>query len=184
MPPKNPAAPTGAENEQSPEAPTAADAKPKSGMDAPAAGGATRAKQPRTHIRLVCTRPNAGTRINGVAFAPVRIGEDTLHLSERLVPEQAAQLFRVSGFHEWEGDEDEHARAIEDALRQAAAAVAGTPEAHTANEARAIDELQASNRRLSTELAAARRLNEEQADTIRKLSDDLRKLNERGVRAA
>lgn len=184
MPPKTPSATTGAEPNENPEAAVAAEKPPAETLRPEAPKGGAKAPKPKDHVRLVCSRPNAGTRISGIPFATVRLGDDALHISARLTPEQAASLLRISGFAEWEGDEDEHARAIEDALRQVAAEAVGTPEAHAATETRELEELRAANRKLASDLTVARRLNEQQAEKIRQLGDEIQRLNERGVRAA
>ncbi len=138
----------------------------------------------RDFVRVACSLPNAGTVINGIVFAHVKLGDDDVHVSARVSEQQAAGLLRVPGYAVWDGDEDEYARTIEDALRRNAEAIVGTPEAAMAAESLELEELRRANRTISADLVTARRLNEEQADTIRQLRDEIEALKERGARAA
>lgn len=177
---KEPKAPEANAPKNAPDASASSD--PAGATDKPKAESKPAVK--RDFVRVVCTRENAGTVINGIGFATVVLADERVHVSERLGEDRAASLLRVPGFTVWDGDEDEHARTIEDALRANAAAVVGTPQAAVAKEALELDELRASNRRLAADLTAARQQNEEQAETIRQLRDEIERLKERGGRAA
>lgn len=143
-------------------------------------------------VRLICTLPNASTSISGVAFATVMLDEKAgpVHLSERLPAEKAEPFLACDGFAVWEGEEEAHARAIEDALdaaRHAAPASAGGPSGASAAEGelrRQVAELTAANQAQARELRETKRQLEELRRANTELSGELTALKATGARAA
>lgn len=110
-------------------------------------------------MRVVRALPNPSTQHNGVTFATVKLGERTVHISERITPEQAARFCRVTGYSLFDGDEGEHARTIEDALDAARKVPVDTGGRTPADAG------------LATQLAEQQRINQRQSEEIAKLRE-------------
>lgn len=142
-------------------------------------------------VRLVCTLPNASTSISDVAFATVTLEEKAgpVHLSERVDAEVAERFSATPGFAVWDGDEEAHARTIEDALdaarRRAPGAGAARPDSATEGALRQqIAELTRANQAQANELRGLRRQVEQLTTANTALTDELNKLKATGIRAA
>lgn len=144
-------------------------------------------------VRVVCTLPNASICINGKAFATVTLDEKKgpVHISECLDAATAERFCGIDGYSVWAGDEDAHARVIEDALDAArhtapvaARAVSLGDTSRVAELERQLAEQQRANMAQSNELRDAnRRVRElEQANTA--LTEELDRLKATGARAA
>lgn len=53
-------------------------------------------------MRVICTRPNASTEINGVKFTPLEDGTGVI--SEEVSEEVAANFLLVPGYHDADGE--------------------------------------------------------------------------------
>lgn len=78
-------------------------------------------------VRLICHRPTRPTRVGAVRFATLKVGADTMHISSRILPDEARQFLRVSGYAVWEGDEATYGPAIDAAIEQQHPAQVGAP---------------------------------------------------------
>ena len=54
-------------------------------------------------MRVICTRPNASTEINGVKFTPTKDGTGVI--SDEVSEEVAALFLSIPGYHDAEGDD-------------------------------------------------------------------------------
>lgn len=161
----------------------AAETKPEA-PEAPKPPEAPKQPEAPRRIRIICRRPNAGAIISGIAFADVTIGESTLHISQALPPSDAnvERLLRIEGYEVWAGDEEEYARAIEDALRAAARTAPAAVAAANATQDEALEEQRRANRKIASDLVEARQRIETLVETNRALQAELDALKERGNR--
>ncbi len=148
-------------------------------------------KQGDRTVRLVCTLSGASSSISGIAFASVALEEKKppMHISERIDPARAEDFLRGNGFSIWRGNEDAHARMIEDALDAARRVAPLAGGAHSPGQIeqdllRQIGELQATNQEKSRELSTAKReIRDLEAANV-KLTNELNTLKATGRRAA
>lgn len=144
-------------------------------------------------LRVICSLPNASAVINGIAFATVTLEEKkgAIHISEQIEIERAERLCAVDplGYTIWKGDEEAHARAIEDALdaaRRGAPAADGGPSVSQAEGdlRRQLSEQQRANVAQSAELRTAKQRISELEAANSKLTEENNALKATGVRAA
>jgi len=112
-------------------------------------------------VRVVCERPNAGNLINGTAFAKVSIGDESRHISERIDSATADRFLAVGGYVLFEGNEDEHARKIEDALSAARRELERTNTQTPASDnlQQSLDEQRKTNKKLAAEISVLKQEN-------------------------
>ena len=114
---------------------------------------------PTTPRRVVCTRQNASTSLNGVAFATAKLGETKVHISEHIADDSAYKRFlSIKGFEAWEGDEGADGRTIEDALAAARAQAPGESRSALADYERQLEEYRRANRSMAESLRAKQSL--------------------------
>lgn len=134
-------------------------------------------------VRVVRDLPNPGAVINGKVFATVDLGDaGKPHISERMSSEEAAGFCKVSGYSLFAGSEDEHARAIEDALDVVRQSAEATPAGNSvANIAigQQLAEQQESNQKMAAELYEKDLAIATQAETIAALEAKITDLRQR-----
>jgi regulator of replication initiation timing len=121
-------------------------------------------------MRIVCNLPNAGDVINGVAFVPLKIGDETVRVSEEVNSAVAKSTFLlIPGYAKFEGDVKEVDKALE-SFRVAHVEEVMEP---TNELRRTITELQDSNLKLSEALTKSNAENQELREENAKLKADL-----------
>ncbi len=124
-----------------------------SGSQGASQAPASETLDPTAKRRVTCSLPNAGKQIDGLAFARVKLGGTTVHISEHIADDkQYKRLVTVPGFDAWSGDEAEHARTIEDALEASRKAPSNLASSALADYERRLREQQTANRSMAAQM--------------------------------